>query len=137
MVLMGIRIEFRNRVEHREPSTYSALHIDIVGFGPSEIGHNPVAQIVGNMSAEAVDLVSGATMIVDKDLAPLFGIALRRQARRIYRSQNSTVKCRLSPNPAKVTGDMPNSADSRLLGGSLFVCFFTVPFRMTTRATNR
>ena len=73
-------VELRNRVEDREARTRSTLGVVIMCFGIAEIGHHPVAKVLRNTLAEALDRLRRRMMVLGDDLPPLFRIKLRRES---------------------------------------------------------
>jgi hypothetical protein len=47
-----------------------------VGLGPTEICHDTVAEILGDMSPESIDWLGRGAMVASNHLTPFFGVEL-------------------------------------------------------------
>ena len=74
--MRGVLVELRYCVEDREAGARSTLGIVVVGLGTAEISHHAVAEVLGDMPAEALDCLRRRAMVLADDLAPLFGIEM-------------------------------------------------------------
>jgi len=63
-------------IDHGEGRSRRSLGIRLVSLGPAEIGHHPIAEVLGDMPAEALDGLCRHAMVLADDLAPLFGIQM-------------------------------------------------------------
>jgi hypothetical protein len=70
-------IKFRDRVEDREAPARSALRIVVVRRGPPEIGHDAVAEVLSDVTVEALDRLPDGPMVVGDNLPPFLGIGPR------------------------------------------------------------
>ena len=78
--MRGVFVELRNRVEDREARARCTFSVIIVGLGIAEECHHTVAEVLGDMPAEALDGLRRRAMVLADDLPPLFRIKLRRES---------------------------------------------------------
>ena len=69
-------VEFREGVDYCQTGAGGAFAVIIVSFGPAEIGHDAVAEVLGDVSAESSDRLGGGAMVSSNHLAPFFGVEL-------------------------------------------------------------
>ena len=63
-------------IENRQTRTCAALGVVVVRLGIAEVRHHPVAEVLRDTSAEALDRLRRRAMILADDLSPLFGIEM-------------------------------------------------------------
>ena len=74
--MRGVLVEFRYCVENRQAGTGSTLGIVVMRLGIAEVSHHAVAEVLGDMPAEALDRLRRRAMIFGDDLPPLLGIEM-------------------------------------------------------------
>ena len=67
-------VQRRDLVDDRQPGTHRARGVVLVRLRPAEVHHQPVAQVLGDVPAEAGDRRGGCALILRGDRAPVFGI---------------------------------------------------------------
>jgi hypothetical protein len=67
-------VEPRNSVKNRQARARGALGVVVVRLWPSEVRHNAVAEVLCNISVEAVYRFRGYAMIRRNRLAPFLGV---------------------------------------------------------------
>ena len=75
-------VEWHHRVHDRKPGANRSLGVVLARSGPAEVDEQPVAKILGNVAAEALDSAGGGLLVLRDDLAPLLGVELLRERRR-------------------------------------------------------
>jgi hypothetical protein len=75
-------LELRHALDHRQPASYRALGVVLVGLRISEIDQNSVAHVTRDKAAKPFDRLGDATMIGAKNPAQILGIVAHRQGRR-------------------------------------------------------
>jgi len=74
----GLPVEIYDRIQNREARARSPLGIIVMRSGPTEISHDPVAEILRDVAVETRDRFGGCAMIPRDGLAPLLGVELSR-----------------------------------------------------------
>jgi len=67
-------VQRRDCVDNRESGAHSALGVVLVRLWVAEVNDQSVAEILGNMAAQAHDSLAGAPLILRGYVVPLFGI---------------------------------------------------------------
>ena len=71
-------VERGNLIDDREAGADCALCVVLVRLRPAEVDHQAVAEILGDVTAKASDRRCRVTLILRRDLAPVFGIQMSR-----------------------------------------------------------
>ena len=69
-------VEFRYGVEYRQARTRGTFGVVVMCFGMAKIGHHAVAEVLGDVPAEALDGLRRCMMIPGDDFSPLFRIEM-------------------------------------------------------------
>ena len=69
-------VEFREGVDYCQAGAGGALAVIIVGLGPAEVGHDPIAEVLGDMSTKSSDRLGRGAMVSSHHLTPFFGVEL-------------------------------------------------------------
>src|SRR6202011_3532506 len=64
-------IQQRDRIDDRKAAANRALRIVLVRLRIAEVNHQSIAEILGNVAAQARDSFAGAPLILRGDVAPL------------------------------------------------------------------
>ena len=81
----------RRHLVDRKAGAYRALSVVFVCFRPAEVNHQPVAKILGNMTAKTGDRCCRGYLILGGDTAPVFRIRAAISVE-LARSENRTVR---------------------------------------------
>src|SRR6516165_6536757 len=71
-------------VQDGETGTCRALGVVVVRLGPAEVGHDPIAEELRDVAAEAYHLEADGSLIVGYELAPFLGIHATGNLGRIH-----------------------------------------------------
>ena len=69
-------VELRNRVENRESRARGPLGVVVMSFGPTEVGQNAIAEILGDMAAITGYRFGSGAVIAGHHFAPFLGVEL-------------------------------------------------------------
>jgi hypothetical protein len=75
-------VERHQRVHDRQAGTDRAFRIILAGGGPAEVDEQPIAEVLGDVAAEARDGAGGGLLVLRDEVAPVLGVELLRERRR-------------------------------------------------------
>src|SRR6516225_454694 len=70
-------VELRDLFEDRESGACGAFAVIIMSLRPAEICHDPVAEVLGDISAESSDRLGCGAMVSSNHVAPFFRVEPR------------------------------------------------------------
>jgi len=74
-VLAGeLLVQCRHLVDNRKARAYRALSVVLMRLEPTEVNHQPVAEILGDVTAKTGDRCCRGYLILGGDIAPFFRI---------------------------------------------------------------
>ena len=75
-------VERRHRVDDRQAGADRPFRVVLARRGPAEVDEQPIAEVLGDVAAEARDGAGGGLLVLRDEVAPLLGVELLRERRR-------------------------------------------------------
>ena len=75
-------VERHHRVDDRQAGAHRPFRVVLARRGPAEVDEQPIAEVLGDVAAEARDGAGGGLLVLRDEVAPLLGVELLRERRR-------------------------------------------------------